>query len=67
MIRVALRTLARFDGEGELQVEGSVTQLSVLAALEARYPVLRETIPRSRHAATPIVLEALRLRAGSVS
>lgn len=39
-----LRTLARVDGEVELQVTTSVTQGSVLDALEARYPVLRGTI-----------------------
>ena len=48
MIRVVLpyhlRTLARVDGEVELEVEGPVTQRSVLDALEARYPVLRGTI-----------------------
>jgi sulfur-carrier protein len=48
MIRVLLplplRTLARVDGEVELQVEGAVTQRTVLDALEARYPVLRGTI-----------------------
>jgi sulfur-carrier protein len=48
MIRVVLpvhlRTLARVDGEVKLQVEGPVTQRSVLDALEARYPVLRGTI-----------------------
>jgi molybdopterin converting factor small subunit len=48
MIRVVLpahlRRLARVDGEVELQVEGPVTQRSVLDALEARYPVLRGTI-----------------------
>ena len=48
MIRVVLpqhlRTLARVDGEVELQVDGPVTQRSVLDALEARYPVLRGTI-----------------------
>lgn len=47
MIRVVLpahlRTLARVD-EIELQVEGQVTQRSVLDALEARYPMLRGTI-----------------------
>ena len=45
MIRIALpahlRTLARINGEVELQVEGSVTQRSVLDALEAAYPMLR--------------------------
>ena len=38
-----LRTLARVDGDMELQVEGPVTQRSVLDALEARYPMLRGT------------------------
>jgi sulfur-carrier protein len=48
MIRVALpahlRTLANVDGEVTLDVEGQVTQRSVLAALEAHYPMLRGTI-----------------------
>jgi sulfur-carrier protein len=48
MIRVVLpahlRTLARVSGDVELQVEGPVTQRSVLDALEARYPMLRGTI-----------------------
>jgi molybdopterin synthase sulfur carrier subunit len=48
MIRVVipfhLRTLARVDGEVTLDVEGPVTQKSVLDALEARYPMLRGTI-----------------------
>jgi sulfur-carrier protein len=48
MIRVVLpahlRTLAQINGEVELQVEGQVTQRSVLDALEARYPMLRGTI-----------------------
>jgi sulfur-carrier protein len=48
MIRVVLpyhlRTLAQVDGEVELDVEGQVTQRSVLDALEARYPRLRGTI-----------------------
>ena len=48
MIRVVLpahlRTLARIDGEVELDVTGPVTQCSVLDALEASYPVLRGTI-----------------------
>jgi len=39
-----LRTLARVDGEVELEIEGVATQRSVLNALEARYPVLRGTI-----------------------
>ena len=48
MIRVVLpthlRTLAHVDGEVTLEIEGAVTQRSVLDTLEARYPVLRGTI-----------------------
>jgi hypothetical protein len=48
MIRVVLpfhlRTLAKVDGEVELDVKGPVTQRSVLDALEARYPMLCGTI-----------------------
>jgi sulfur-carrier protein len=48
MIRVSLpahlRTLARVSGEVELEIEGSATLVSVLDALEARYPVLRGAI-----------------------
>jgi sulfur-carrier protein len=48
MIRVVLpaplRTLARVDAEVTLDVEGQVTQRSVLDALEARFPMLRGTI-----------------------
>lgn len=39
-----LRTLAQTDKEIELQVEGEITQRSVLDALETRYPVLRGAI-----------------------
>jgi molybdopterin synthase sulfur carrier subunit len=39
-----LRTLARVDGEVKVEVAGPVTQHSVLAALESRYPMLRGTI-----------------------
>jgi sulfur-carrier protein len=39
-----LRTLAKVDGEVELDVPGRVTLRSVLDALETRYPVLRGTI-----------------------
>lgn len=39
-----LRTLARVDGEVELDLEGHPTQRLVLDALEARYPMLRGTI-----------------------
>ena len=48
MIRVVLpahlRALARISGEVSLDVDGQVTQRSVLDALEARYPVLCGTI-----------------------
>jgi hypothetical protein len=48
MIRVVLpthlRTLAHIDGEVQLNIEGQVTQRTVLDALEARYPLLRGTI-----------------------
>jgi sulfur-carrier protein len=48
MIRVILpqhlRTLAHVGSEVVIEVEGSVTQRSVLDALEARYPMLRGTI-----------------------
>jgi len=39
-----LRTIAHVGGEVTLEVEGQVTQRSVLDALEARYPMLRGTI-----------------------
>ncbi len=48
MIRVVLpghlRTLARVNGKVELQLEGPITQRSVLDALEAKYPMLHGTI-----------------------
>jgi molybdopterin synthase sulfur carrier subunit len=48
MIRVTLpthlRKLAHVDGEVKLDVEGQVTQRSVIDALEARYPMLQGTI-----------------------
>ena len=48
MIRVTLpahlRKLAQVDGEVKLDVDGQVTQGSVLDALDARYPMLRGTI-----------------------
>jgi hypothetical protein len=48
MIRVVLpphlRTLARVDGEVELDVAAPVTQRSVLDALETRYPMLSGTM-----------------------
>lgn len=48
MIRVALpahlRNIARVDGEVHLDVNGTVTQRTVLDALEALYPALRGTM-----------------------
>ncbi|MDR3458679.1 MAG: MoaD/ThiS family protein [Verrucomicrobiae bacterium] len=48
MIRVVLpfhlRNLAHVDGEVELDLAAPVTIAAVLAALEARHPVLRGTI-----------------------
>ena len=48
MIRVVLpahlRTLAHVDGDVMLDIDGAVTQRSVLDALEASYPVLRGTM-----------------------
>jgi hypothetical protein len=48
MIRVVLpahlRTLTHTDGEVKLDVEGEITQRSILDALEGAYPVLRGTI-----------------------
>jgi sulfur-carrier protein len=48
MIRVLLpahlRTLAQVEGEVRLQIEGPVTQRTVLDSLEAAYPMLRGTI-----------------------
>ena len=48
MIRLVLpthlRTLARVNGEVQLNLEGQATQRAVLDALEAKYPMLRGTI-----------------------
>ncbi|MFB3920271.1 MAG: MoaD/ThiS family protein [Terriglobia bacterium] len=48
MIRVTLpfhlRNLAKVEGEVQLEVQGPVTQRSVLDALEARFPALKGTI-----------------------
>jgi molybdopterin synthase sulfur carrier subunit len=47
MIRVVLpahlRTLARVQGEVQLEVAGQITQRSVLDALESRFPMLSGT------------------------
>lgn len=39
-----LQSLAHVSGEVELDIQGPVTQRSVLDGLEARYPMLRGTI-----------------------
>lgn len=48
MIRVILpghlRTLAHVDDELKIDVQGPVTQRSILDAIEKRYPMLRGTI-----------------------
>jgi molybdopterin synthase sulfur carrier subunit len=44
MLPAHLRSLAKSDRVVQLQVEGAVTQRSVLDALEAAYPTLRGTI-----------------------
>ena len=48
MIRVILppnlRTLARVDGEIELEFNGTLTQRSLLDAVEAKYPMLCGTL-----------------------
>jgi molybdopterin synthase sulfur carrier subunit len=48
MIRVQLpqhlRTLAKVQSEVQLEIEGPITQRSVLDALEHRYPMLKGTI-----------------------
>lgn len=44
MLPAHLRNLARTGAEVTLEVQGPVTQRSVLDALEARFPMLRGTI-----------------------
>jgi len=39
-----LKTLAKVTGDVQLEIEGPITQRSILDALEARYPMLRGTI-----------------------
>ena len=60
MIRVVLpthlKTLARVNGEVQLDVEGPVTQSAVLDALESRYPMLRGTMrDQATHKRRPFV------------
>jgi hypothetical protein len=44
LLPVHLRTLARIEGEAQLQVKAPVTLGAVLEVLEERYPVLRGAI-----------------------
>jgi hypothetical protein len=48
MIRVILpahlRTIAQISGEVQIEIEGDVTQRTVLDAIEARYPMLIGTL-----------------------
>ena len=44
ILPVHLRTLARADGEVQLQVDSPITLRSTLDALEQRFPVLRGAI-----------------------
>jgi hypothetical protein len=39
-----LKTLSQVSSEVELEIEGTVTQRSILDALEASYPMLKGTI-----------------------
>ena len=41
---VHLKTLSQVSAEVELDIEGQVTQRSILDALEAQYPMLKGTI-----------------------
>ena len=68
MIRVLLpthlRTLAGVEDEVLLDVDGPVTQRSVLDALEAGYPMLRGTIRDQVTRQRRAFLRFFRLRAG---
>jgi sulfur-carrier protein len=60
MIRVVLptqlKTLARLNGEVQLELDGAVTQSAILDALEARYPMLRGTMrDQATHKRRPFV------------
>jgi hypothetical protein len=51
-----LRTLARINGEVQVEVQGEPTLRAVLDALEARYPVLAGTIrDHATHKRRPFV------------
>src|SRR6266478_5635962 len=60
MIRIVLphhlRTLAHVGSEVELELNGQVTQRTILDALEVRYPMLRGTIrEHDTHKRRPLV------------
>ena len=60
MVRVVLphhlRTLARVDGEVQLDVAAPASSKAILDALEAKYPVLRGTIrDHTTHQRRPLV------------
>lgn len=60
MIRVTLpqhlRTLARIDGEVQLELTAPVTQRAILDAIEARFPMLRGTLrDQSTHRRRPFI------------
>lgn len=44
MLPAHLKSLVRVDSEVRVNVEGPVTQRTILDALEARYPMLKGTI-----------------------
>jgi sulfur-carrier protein len=44
LLPIHLRTLARVNGEVQVEPEGAATLRAVLDAIESRYPVLRGTI-----------------------
>src|SRR5262245_20418550 len=48
MIRIVLpthlRTLAKVNGEVHLEIQGAVTQKSIIDALETEYPMLKGTL-----------------------
>ena len=51
-----LKTLAHVEGEVQLDVEGPVTQASLLDALESLYPMLRGTLrDQATHKRRPFV------------
>ncbi len=62
-----LRTIAKVEGEVRVEIDGAVTQQSVLDAVEERYPKLVGHHPRPRHPQETCVRPVLRLRAGPLA